>query len=493
MILAKSARFYNHSRIKTLNCRPAFIIASMRRIYLLLSALLLTACQVLAPLPAGTPEPSPTPNANFTVIYHPDGLLYVGDQVSVEIVSPAAFDTKDKTIRIELGDKTLGEAGFQLFGIGARKEAVFYWVWDTSKLSAGDYTLTFSVHPTGNTWKEQVSLLPVDQVPAPEPEARWETAETTCCTIYYVSGTDAARDIEKLKAMADAQFADVLRRMDTKMEAKIPVTFLPRTLGHGGFASDGIYVSYLDQNYAGSTTAQVVHHEMVHWVDARLGGDFRPTMLVEGLAVYMSDGHFKVEPILPRTAALLDLNWYIPLRELINTFYFAQHEIGYMEGAALIGYLVQTYGWEPFNAFYRDIHPAESGQQADALDAALQAHFGLTLAELETNFIAFLRQQPVDANIRTDMRLTVTFYDMVRRYQRTLDPSAYFLTAWLVDGPTLRERGIVADYLRHPHAASNQRIEALLVSADAHLRAAEYGATEADLRAASLLLDWLGK
>ncbi len=441
----------------------------------------------LPPLPAGTPEPTATPSRDFTVRYHPDGPLYVGDQVSIEVLSPSGFNTDGLSVRISQGEKQLAEIGFQPFGIGGRSQATFSWLWDTRGLTPGLYPLTFSVLPDGKSWQENVTLLPVADVPFPEPEARWEQTDTACCTLYYISGTDAARDIEKLKIMADTQAADVERRLGAKIDGKIPLTFLPRVLGHGGFASEGIYVSYLQQNYAGNGTAQVIHHEIVHWADAQIGGDLRPTILVEGLAVFLSDGHFKPEPIFPRAAALLDLGWYIPLRELSNAFYTSQHEIGYMEGAALTGYLIQTYSREKFDAFYRDIHPADS--QANALDAALQAHFHLTLAQLEPDFIAFLHQQPLDDTVRADMRLTVTFYDMVRRYQRLLDPSAYFLTAWLPDGPTMRERGIVADFLRRPRSTKNQQIETLLVSADAHLRAGDYPSAEAAIRAVNLLLD----
>ena len=72
-----------------------------------------------------------------------------------------------------------------------------------------------------------------------------------------------------------------------------------------GLQSDGIWVSYLDRNYAGSNSEIVFHHEMVHVLDSRLGGELRPTILVEGLAVYLSGGHFKYEPLIPRAAALL--------------------------------------------------------------------------------------------------------------------------------------------------------------------------------------------
>ncbi len=472
------------------------IMIFMRRIFLAL-LFLLVACQIpplrgpLAPLPAGTPAATFTPSPGFTVRYHPDGVLYVGDRVSVEVLAPSGFESKGQKVRVSLGEKMLSETDFSRFGIGNRSQATFYWIWDTQALEAGVHSLTFAVLPDGPTWTESVSLLPASDVPAPEPDAHWELVETVCCNIHYISGTAAERDLETLKTMVDAQAADDERRLQTKLKGKIPLIFLPRVLGHGGFASDAIYVSHLDQNYAGSTTRQVVHHEIVHWLDGQMGGDLRPSILVEGLAVFFSDGHFKVEPLFSRAAALIKLDWYIPLRQLTDSFYMSQHEIGYIQAGALIGYMIQTYGWEDYNAFYRDLHSVQDGTDADVLDTALQAHFNLSLDQLEMEFMAFLRQQTVTEDDLADVRLTVAFYDSVRRYQLALDPSAHFLTAWLPNGDEMRQRKIVADYLRHPLSAANQRIESLLVSADANLRAGKYGAAEVDIRAANLLLDLL--
>jgi len=111
--------------------------------------------------------------------------------------------------------------------------------------------------------------------------------------------------------MVDEQATHVEQIMHTKLNEPILVTFLPRTLGHGGFTSIGIYVSYLDENYAGGVPAMVIHHEMVHDVDRVLGGDYRPSLLVEGLAVYASGGHYKLEPITQQTAALVEAGLYI--------------------------------------------------------------------------------------------------------------------------------------------------------------------------------------
>lgn len=271
--------------------------------------LLLAACS--APVRPLTPTPtSPTPTHEpvvvpFTVVYHPDGPLYVGDQVSMEVISPPGFTSSNQSVSVSIGQKTLGKSDFQPFGIGGRQQATLYWIWDTHGLESGPQTLTFSVLPVGSTWEQTVTLLPAADVPAPEPGASWKTAISACCAIHYISGTDAERDIETLKTMADAQAADVEKRLGTKFTAKIPLTFLPRVLGQGGFTSNGIYVSYLDRNYAGSTTQQVVHHEMVHWLDIQMGAKARLAMLQEGLAVYFSGGHFKIEPIPARAAALI--------------------------------------------------------------------------------------------------------------------------------------------------------------------------------------------
>jgi hypothetical protein len=331
--------------------------------------------------------------------------------------------------------------------------------------------------------------LPEHALPLPEPRARWETVESECCEVHYITGTDAAQDLEALLEHTDGQAAKAVARMGIEFSDPIPITILPRVLGHGGFAGDEIYISYLDDNYAGNDFSQVLHHEMIHILDGRLGGDLRPSILVEGLAVYLSGGHFKKEPLLSRAAALLDLGWYIPLVPLTDSFYTSQHEVGYLEGAALVQFLVNEYGWEAFEAFYRGITSQPGGKHSQALDAALQSNFGVTLAQLENRFITHLDDQQRIPDMIEDVRLTVAYYETVRRYQRILDPSAYFLTAWLPSGAQMRERGIVADYLRHPQNAENRLIESVLLQADRQLRAGNYVEAEKALSAANRLMD----
>ncbi|MEE9188370.1 MAG: hypothetical protein V3U36_03300, partial [Anaerolineales bacterium] len=191
----------------------------MRRL-LSLAAIILIACQAvssLATLPTVNTRPSPTaspvtpqptltpvptltpiPEEGFTVRLHPDGPLYVGDQVSIEIISPEDSDLEEKKVQILVGGvepNDLGSSGFGEYGIGGRLQATFSWVWDTSDLESGDYHIGFSVQPDGPEWTETVSLLPALDVPSPEPMARWETIEIECCDVHFISGTDFVQDL----------------------------------------------------------------------------------------------------------------------------------------------------------------------------------------------------------------------------------------------------------------------------------------------------------
>jgi hypothetical protein len=63
-----------------------------------------------------------------------------------------------------------------------------------------------------------------------------------------------------------------------------------------------------------------------------------------------------------------------------------------------------------------------------------------------------------------------------------MDPSAYFLTAWLPDGSSARERHITADFIRHPDSAAHIALEAMLQAAGNDL-------IEGDTERAAELLD----
>ena len=429
------------------------------------------------------------PAEQITVLSHPDGPLYVGDQVSFEILASETASDKTGSIQVTFDGHDLGSAGFAPYGIGGRSQATLWWVWDTRDLTPGSYSLTFTYLPENTTWIETYLLHPEDQAPSPEPAAKWVSTTTVCCNLYYITGTAAERDIITLSQEADEQSAAVSAQMGSSLSKRIDIIMMSRVVGHGGFTWSGIYASYLDANYLGNDLSILFHHEFAHYYDSTLGGIYLPSMLQEGLAVYLTGGHFKSELLGPRAAALLDQGRYIPLTSIANDFYNQQHDIGYLEAGVLVQYLVETYSWDAFNEFYRSIPAPENQAVTAVIDTALHAHFGITFSDLETAHLAYLRSQTVSEEVRNDLQLTVTFFDTVRRYQEALDPSAYFLTAWLPDGSVMRQRGIVADFLRHPGEWDNRLFESLLIRSQRELFGGDFRSSERNLKLTNWLLN----
>ncbi|MGA2503523.1 MAG: hypothetical protein ABSG01_05470 [Anaerolineales bacterium] len=444
---------------------------------LLLSIFLLASCSPAHPV------------SQITVISHPDGPLYVGDQVSFEVLVPSSSGDNKSSVEVSYAGHQLGSAPFAPYGIGGRSQATLWWVWNTRDLKPGTQTLTFTRLPENTTWTETITLHPANQVLPPEPQAHWASNTTACCNLYYITGTAAERDISLLSEEADQQSAAVSAQMNTTLSKRIDIFFISRVVGQGGFTLNAVYVSYLDDNYIGNDMPILLHHEFVHYYDSSLGGQYRPSMLEEGLAVYLTGGHFKPEPLGPRAAALLNLGWYIPLTTVANDFYNQQHDIAYLEAGSLIQYMVETYGWSAFNQFYRTIPQPNNEPVSDVMDTALHDHFGISFSDLENGYLSYLHSQSITTDIPTDLQLTVNFFDAVRHYQEILDPSAYFLTAWLPDGSVMRQQGIVADFLRHPEGWKNQLLESLLIRSQKELFSGDYKNAERTLKLTNWVMD----
>jgi hypothetical protein len=134
----------------------------MRRITLLFVIfLLIAACSPVQP------------GGQLTVIAHPDGPLYVGDQVSFEVLAPIAESDRTGNVSVTFEGHEIGQAGFAPYGLGERNQASLWWVWDTHKLNPGSYNLTFTLLPGNIAVTETFRLRPANQVPLPEPGAAW--------------------------------------------------------------------------------------------------------------------------------------------------------------------------------------------------------------------------------------------------------------------------------------------------------------------------------
>lgn len=466
-------------------------------------------------------------DSHFILQWHPEGPLFVGDQVSLEVIADVQQNLQGKDLLVELktdqGLQRLEQVKFAPYGLGGRLQATMWWIWDTRSLQPGNYEFVFSLPPGDERWSEVVTLHADDERPFDAISEGWASAESECCTVHYVKGTAAERDLDQILDLADEETRVASQQLGIAPKEKIPLVLLPRVLGHGGFAANEIAISYLDRNYAGSGIPTVLHHEIVHWLDGRLGGEFRPSLLVEGLAVYLSGGHFKEEHLVERAAALLpptsnciavldettrlpdastkgqgqpcSLDWYIPLEQLANNFYPSQHEIGYLQAGALVAYMVDTWGWPAFSDFYRDIHPVQSKendlpeQNSMAIEAALSQHFAVSFNDLEKSFIGYLSRQTLTREDVVDVYLSVRYFNLLRRYQEFFDPSAYYLYAWLADSAEMRERGITADYTRRKSSPESLALELMFVIADQALRSGDYSRAAQILSEIDLVLE----
>ena len=253
------------------------------------------------------------------------------------------------------------------------------------------------------------------------------------------------------------------------MVANYDVYLIDRIIGQGGYAIESMVVSYLDRNYVGGGLNELLVHEAVHLIDRQFAPN-RLAFLSEGLAVWVSGGHYKQEDLNQRMAALVEMGRYDPLSNLIEDFYSVQHEIGYLEAAGLITYLVDLYGWPQVRAFYADTTADDGITLTKAVDANMKLYFDKSLEEIEAGWMDYLETLPRNREAAGDLRATIRLYDAVRQYQKIYDSSAYFGDAWLPSPHDMEKLGATADFTRHPESTVNITLETMLNAASVALQ-----------------------
>lgn len=420
------------------------------------------------------------------IFIYPVPEIYEGDAVTF-LVRPAVPDFVDHTavgVDVAVGDVLNLSTTLTTNNLAGSPSALFTWDWDTHG-QVGEHEITVTIDPADlivagdeDTTNNQVTLTvpvrPASWRPARELGAEWLTAETGCCVLHVVRGTAAHRDLGQLQEMVEA----AVQKASTTMGVAPLVTphfyFIDRVIGQGGYASSTIVISYLDRNYVGEGVAELITHEAVHILDQQFAPNRLPS-LAEGLAVWVTGGHYKVDDIDQRVRALRETGLYVPLTQLFDNFYTQQHEIGYVESAGFLNFLVQRYGWEPVKAFYAGAATNGVATPSQIVDGALQRNFGQTLAETESEWLAYLEGLPRDAQAVADLLVTLRYYDLVRDYQLQFDPTAHFLQAWLPYPRDLEERGLTADLNRHPSTPLHITLEVMFLAVDRAIRGGDYG------------------
>ena len=434
-------------------------------------------------LPAAT---SSTPARDLavsedSVFIYPVPAVYEGDLVTflVRPDVPAIVDSSAVVVQVDVDDSVSLSRSLTTNNLAGSPSALFTWDWDT-RGHVGERVITVTVDPadlivtgdedvTNNQIALAVPVLPARAKPVRERNAEWLTAETACCMLHVVSGTAAHRDLNRLTTTVQEAVEDAATTLGVDIPEPLHFYLIDRVIGQGGYASSTVVVSYLDRNYVGEGITELITHEAVHLLDYQFAPN-RISFLAEGLAVWVTGGHYKVEDIDQRVKALRETGLYVPLASLADDFYAHQHELGYLQAGGFIQFLVNSYGWDRVRAFYGDVGSDESSAPSQMLEAALQRHFGTTLNAIERDWFVYLDSLPRDPDTVADLLATIRYYDLMRAYQLKYDPTAHFLQAWLPSARELEERQITADLTRHPNDELNVTLEVMFVAVDRALR-----------------------
>jgi hypothetical protein len=439
------------------------------------------------PVPTNTPAAVPV-DLSLTlggVVLLPVPKIYEGDFVTFKIapILPDGVGSNDVRVQILVDNEQILKEILNWRSLGGETYGLYEWAWNTTG-QTGQHTITVIVdpddriqigdeNPNNNQVIINVTINPRSDLSAIDANAAWVTASNNCCTLHVVTGTAAYRDLSQLLTTVDAAFLEASNRLTEPFNQKYDVYFIDRVLGQGGYASGAMVISYLDRNYTGGGVYEVLVHEAVHLIDHTFAPN-RITFLAEGVAVWVTGGHYHREDLGRRVAALIELDAYVPLAELIDNFYPAQHEISYLEAGGLITYLVEIYGWDQVRDFYSDTTVYDGTSLSSSVDINFQLYFGKTLAEIEAEWISYVQGLPRDPQETADLQTTIRYYDVMRQYQEKFDTTAYYLSAWLPSPAEVERLGITADLTRHPETATNIALESLLLSAHAALDARDY-------------------
>ncbi len=424
-----------------------------------------------ATIPTMIPPLTPTPASTWLtgeVRVFPGPQHYVGDLLTVE-VGGYNFDRlpDGQPPQLLRDGEPFPVEPFAVTSPLRESALVFRWAWDTRTQQPGTYSLEVVI-PQANGPEERVSFLvnlqPANRRPSREAEVEWQSRVTLYAQVRYLAPSAASRDIDALGTAVDDAFRDVADVLRIRIPGQpVPVTFIDSIWGHGGYTGREMVVSYVDRPYTGLDLDTTLRHEAVHWAMRPTATAETPSLLSEGLAVYVAGGHYKPEPLLERAAALDSLGLYVPLPELANTFWAQQHEVAYLEAGAFTAYLIETYGLDRFFELYQ-LTGVSADRPSGWLDAAVQRVYDVGLTELEGEFLEDLGERVPGAQAE-DVRLTVGLYDAIRLYEALYAPYQEALP----DAQEALAAGQTAEFMREANHPYNIAFETLFVEAQTAL------------------------
>jgi hypothetical protein len=312
-------------------------------------------------------------------------------------------------------------------------------------------------------------------VPEPSPRAidfTWAVSESQHYQFHFAPGSAAERDLAHIGAMAEAALARTRETLEVEFHGTMSVYLVPRIFWQGAatYGDKVQLVSYLDRNYTAVETWSYFAHEGTHALAQDLArppeqpeDDGSPDgILLEGLAVWASDGHYRREPLDTWAAVLATSDEYIPLAVLrAGPFYGFQHEISYLEAASFVKFLIEQHGLDRFKELYR----LATGEAAHD-DALVQRLYDQGYDQLEAGWLDYLASlEPTPQEVAT-WHLTRRSFDLMRRYETEMDPDARILPS---SAPSEWTTDTLEIFMQRLHEPANVVLETALISAQERL------------------------
>lgn len=304
----------------------------------------------------------------------------------------------------------------------------------------------------------------------PAVDFTWAVSNTRHFQLYYAPGDAAERDLSKLGRLAEASFAHIRDVLQVDLDGTMSIYFVPRVFWQGGatYGNKVQLISYLDRNYTGVETWSYFTHEGTHalaqdLIQPKEGNEGGPDgVLVEGLAVWASDGHYRREPIDAWAAVVADSPSYIPLSQLrAGPFYDFQHETSYLEAGSFVKFLVDNYGLDKLKQLY-----GRATGKAEQDEELVQGLYGKGYADLEADWLSYLRGLSPTPEQAEAWRLKVRSFDLMRRYETELDPDARILPD---KSPPDWTPDMFRIFLQRKQASRNLLLETALIAAEQRL------------------------
>jgi hypothetical protein len=400
---------------------------------------------------------------------YPGPQHYAGDVLTFEIQTDGSLPEGETPVILRLD----GGEEFEVTGQWTFFDTLFLpLAFDTTGIT-GSHRLEIRTKEGDVHETYFFDVLPARDRPANEENAEWMTSEIGCCVLYYISDTAAARDIEFIAEHFQQAAQDFATITGQTIDTKLDVYIIDRIWGNGGFGGNGeLVVSYTDRYYGPTVGAEgletLARHEFTHAAGIEVGGDGLE-FNYEGLAVYFAGGHYKPEPLAERGAALYDLGYYVPPDESLM-----QHEAAYLYGAAMLTYIVETYGEDRLWEFLAADEGPQDGRPTPLADA-IQSTFGISLKQFDTDFQDWLEGLEPGEQL-DDLRLTIELQNLRRQYQDTYAPPPNFILQELSE--VVARRGYLPVLMREANSPANIAIELIIANAQTTIVNREYEKAE---------------